>query len=276
LFSSPEILAVVGTASELPSLSATYSRLAQAVTDPGTSIDQVADIIREDAAMAARVLQLTNSVFLGSSQIAIDVPSAVKRLGIETTKNLALAFEVFRVFEEDSRIPRPVYDSIQRHSLETASIAGALPLKRGTREVTVVAALLHDVGSLFLASKMPDQFSSMLLRAQETGRQLFQVEEETLGVSHAEIGAYLLWQWGMPNLAAEAIAHHHHPARIPHCEFDCSVAVYVADLLARESEPYLDGSREIEIAESDGLCLDALGIEPSLDEFRELAMQGQS
>ena len=273
LVDSPAIRKIVGTVSRLPSLSSTYTRLMHIVTDPSTSIDQVADVIQQDVAMSAKILQLTNSAFFGLSQRVINLSTAVAYLGMETIKNLALTFEAFKAFEADSRIPQSVYDSIQRHSLETAAIAGALPVKRGVREVTIVAALLHDIGSLFLASKMPDEFRSVLSQTSERGCPSFEVEEELLGASHAEIGAYLLRLWGIPNLAVEAIAHHHHPARVAHSEFDSTVAVYVADLLAHEFETSSQGSIGLEIGELDRQYLDALGILPSLDEFRKLAME---
>jgi hypothetical protein len=82
--------------------------------------------------------------------------------------------------------------------------------------------------------------------------------------------------WGIPNLAVEAIAHHHHPTRIPHSAFDCTTAVYVADLLAGELEDDPQGSTGLEIAESDRACLEALGILAKLPEFRELARQSQN
>ena len=72
--------------------------------------------------------------------------------------------------------------------------------------------------------------------------QVFEAEEELLGTSHAEIGAYLLGLWGIPNLAVEAIAHHHHPTRISHSGLDSTVAVYVADLLAHELDAHPQGS----------------------------------
>jgi putative nucleotidyltransferase with HDIG domain len=273
LVDSPAIRKIAGTMSRLPSPSTTYTRLTRLVMDPNASISQVADIIQQDVAMSAKVLQLTNSAFFGLSQKIVSLTSAVAYLGMETIKNLALTFEAFKVLKADSPVPLSVYDSIQRHSIETAAVAGRLPLKRSMRDVTVVAALLHDIGSLFLASKMPDEFCSARLKARETGCQLFQAEEQLLGTSHAEIGAYLLRLWGIPNLAVEAVAHHHHPTRVQHSEFDSTVAVYVADLLAHELETSPQGSMGLQIAEYDRLCLDELGILSSLDEFRELASQ---
>jgi HD-like signal output (HDOD) protein len=273
LLCAPEIRRVVGTIGELPSLSRTYTSLTHAVRNPSTSISQVADIIGQDVAMSAKVLQLVNSAFFGLAQSVSNVQTAVAYLGTETIKNLALASEAFRVFLADWRIPQGVCESIQLHAQRTAAIAGILPVDPSTRDVTVVAALLHDIGTLILASKMPDKFCSALSRARERNCETFEAEEELLGTSHAEIGAYLLGLWGIPNLAVEAMAYHHHPTRIPHSGFDSSTAVYVADLLAHELHAHPEDSAGFELRDSHRACLETLGIMHRFAEFRELAVQ---
>lgn len=273
LVDSPEIRKIVGSVGGLPSLSTTYMRLTGALKDPNTSICTLAEIIEHDVAMSAKVLQLSNSAFFGLAQRVTNLSSAVSYLGMETIKNLALASEAFRVFVPDSRIPQSICDSIQRHAFSTAAIAGLLPVERKAHDVTVVAALLHDIGRLFIASAMPETFCSALSACSLRKCWPFEAEEELLGTSHAEIGAYLLGLWGIPNLAVEAIAHHHRPTRIPHAGFDSSIAVYVADLLAHEMEASLLCGNRPELAESDRACLESLGVLPQLDEFRELASQ---
>lgn len=264
---SPEIQQIVGMIGELPSLSTSYASLAQAVQAPDASIDTVAKIIEQDVAMSAKVLQLVNSAFFGLARALTNVHSAVGYLGMETVKNLALTSEAFRVFVPDRRIPKGVCEAMQRHAQRTAAIAAILPIDPKTRDVTVLAALLHDIGRLVLASKMPDQFCSTLSQATERKCEPFEAEESLIGTSHAEIGAYLLGLWGIPNLAIDAIAHHHHPTRIPHSGLDSSLAVYVADLLADQE------SVESELRETDRICLEELGILPRFAEFRELARQ---
>jgi HD-like signal output (HDOD) protein len=273
LLSSAELRRIIGTVGELPSLSSTYTSLLKTVRDPNSSIQQVAEIIEHDIGMSAKVLQLVNSAFFGLAQTVTTLRSAASFLGMETIKNLALASETFRVFTPDSRVPRSIYESIQTNAHHTAAIASKLPVDPTTRDVTVVSALLHDVGRLILASKMPDKFCSLVARATERGCETFEAEEELLGTSHAEIGAYLLGLWGFPNLAVEAIAHHHRPTRIPHSGFDSSVAVYVADLLAHELEAHPQDSTGSELKESDRTCLDKLGILARFAEFRQLALQ---
>jgi HD-like signal output (HDOD) protein len=273
VLSTPEIRRVVGSVGELPSLSRTYTRLTEAVTDPDVSIGEVSEIIEQDVAMSAKVLQLVNSAFFGLAQKVTTLQNAASYLGMETLKNLALASEAFRVLTLDSRIPQSVCEGIQKHAHLVAAVAGALPVDRKNRDVTVVAALLHDIGSLFLASSMPDQFCAARTLASKRGCKTYEAEEEVMGTSHAEIGAYLLGLWGIPSLTVEAIAHHHHPTRIPNTAFDCTAVVYVADLLAHELETHPEGTAKLAIEEPDRGYLETLGVLPSLEEFRRLARE---
>jgi HD-like signal output (HDOD) protein len=272
----PEICRIVGTVSELPSLSSTYMCLMQAVNNPNTSVNQVAEIIEKDVAMSAKVLQLANSAFFGLAKNATSLTSAATYLGMATIKNLALASEAFRVFVPDARIPQSFCESIQKHSQNTSAIAARLPVDQGFRDVTAVAALLHDIGSLILACKMPEEFCAARSMAIELGCKIYEAEEDLLGTSHAEIGAYLLGLWGIPNPAVEAVAHHHKPTRIPCSGLDSTVAVYLADLLSHELVTHPEDSLGLEIDESDRACLETLGILPRFAEFRALALQSSN
>jgi len=76
----------------------------------------------------------------------------------------------------------------------------------------------------------------------------------------------------LPNLAVEAIANHHHLDRAPHSDLDCTVTVYLANLLAHELEAHPQGSVGLPIKEPDRANLETLGFLPRLDEFRNLAL----
>ncbi len=275
LLSSAELRHMVGSIGELPSLSGTYHALLEALKDTNASIRDVAKIIEQDMGMSAKVLQLVNSAFFGLAQTVTSLQNAAAYLGMDTLKNLALATETFRMFVPDARIPPSICESLQQHAHRTATIARKLPQPPKTLDVTVVSALLHDVGRLILASKMPDKFCAVLARAQERGCEEFEAEEELLGISHAELGAYLLGLWGFPPLAVEAIAHHHRPTRIPHSGFDSSVALYVADVLEHEIEVHPEDATGTQLSEPVRTCLEKLGILGRLAEFRGLAMQVQ-
>jgi len=273
VLSTPEIRKVVGSIGELPSLSSTYLELTEAVLNANISIGQVANIIGKDVAMSAKILQLVNSAFFGLAQNVLNMSSAVSYLGIDTIKNVALASEAFRILVPDPRIPPWVCAAMQQHAGQTAAIANALPTDHINHDLTVVAALLHDIGSLFLASAMPDQFCAAIALVESRKCRIFEAEEELLGTSHAEIGAYLLGLWGIPNPVVEAIAFHHQPSRIQQTVFDCTAAVYVADVLSHELEAHPNDVAGLEIEEPDRSCLARLGVLAKYSEFRVLALE---
>ena len=272
--SAVELRKIVGEVSELPSLSTTYLALMQAAQDPTLTVAGVAAIINKDIAMSAKVLQLANSAFFGLARNTASLQDSVAHLGIDTIKNLALATDVFRVLAPSSHVPSCVWEAMQQHGVHAAAIAAQLPVAKQNREVAVLAALCHDVGKLLVAYKMPDLFSEIQARVQANKCKDFEAEEELLGFSHAEIGAYILGLWGIPDLVVEAIAHHHHPLRIPHSDFEGSIAVYVVNLLTHELEDRKDGSTGSQLSESDRSNLGTLGLLPRVSEFRELAIRG--
>jgi HD-like signal output (HDOD) protein len=225
-------------------------------------------------AMSAKVLQLANCGFFGLAQSVTTLDRAVAHLGMNTIANLALASETFQAFKPDPRIPETFRESMQRRALDTAKVAGSLPIDRNIREHTLIAALLCDIGTLILASRMPDEFCRVLSVMRERGCEQFEAEEEVLGITHAEIGAYLLGLWGIANPAVEAIAHHHRPTRIAHEGLDCSAAVYLAELLVREIEAHPDDPLGEELSDPERAQMSALGLLDKFPEYKAAAIDG--
>jgi response regulator RpfG family c-di-GMP phosphodiesterase len=198
---TPEIRAVIGTVGELPSLSNTYHSLTQAVNDANTSISVVAQIRERDIAMAAKVLQFVNSAFFGLAQKVTTLQNAASHLGMQTIKSLALASETFRVFVPDKRIPPLVCESIQQHSQATAAIVAALPLAREIRDVTVLSALVHDIGRLVLASKCPSSLwrrcpiqARKDLKASRPKRNYWEPRTPKSALTYLDCGVFPNWQ----------------------------------------------------------------------------------
>ena len=267
LLCAPGIRSVIGTIGELPSLSSTYAELSWAVRQPSSTVAEVAGIIQKDVAMSAKILQLVNSGFFGLAQTVTNLDNAVAYLGLNTIADLALASEVFTVFTPDTYIPSSLCERIQFHARRAALIAGTLPLEATLRESAILGALLHDIGALALAKKMPNQFASVLALMNERGCAQFQAEEEILGISHAEIGAYLLGLWGINSVVVEAIAHHHRPTRVLHHGLDTSASVYLATLLSHEIDANPTDLEGLTLREFDRDCLIQMEL---MDQFPKL------
>ena len=94
-----------------------------------------------------------------------------------------------------------------------------------------MAGLLHDLGKLVLSAELPDKYVPLLSFAAEEGVDLFQLESEMLGATHAEVGAYLLGIWGLSDPIVESLAFHHCPKKHLCKEFNSVSAVHVANVL---------------------------------------------
>ena len=205
---------MVGSIRDLPSLPRTCAELRRVLSDPDASIDQVARVVEQDVAISAKVLQLVNSAFFGVTREIADIKTAVSYLGMTLLQNLVLSVEMFRVFQPKKAIPGFSMEEFHgtRSSPQESLRESARTL--GLSDAVVAAALLHDVGKLVIAEKSPEHFARAIAGMRQDKRPLFSVEEDLIGVSHAEVGAYLLSLWGLPGPVVEAVAFHHHPERV--------------------------------------------------------------
>lgn len=237
ILSGEALAGMVGSLGELPSAPRLYVALTQALADPDSSMTDIAGVVEQDVAISAKILQLVNSAFFGLSRNVSSVQHAVSYLGVSILQSLVLSVEAFRVFTGADQVEGFSIDEFDEHSQLTAGIARKFGLPEHLAEPAVVASLLHDIGKLVVATRAPGRFRSALQTAQKKQQPLFQAETELYGVSHAEIGAYLLGLWGLPTAVTEAVADHHAPTRVPNQEFDAVAAVYVANILAHRANP---------------------------------------
>jgi putative nucleotidyltransferase with HDIG domain len=231
---SKMLASLVGSLRELPSLPRTYAELRQALSDPDSSIDQVVRIVEQDVAISAKVLQLVNSAFFGVTREIADIQTAVSYLGMTILQNLVLSVEAFRTFQPKKAIPGFSLEEFHQHSQLSARLASEIGRRARISNAVTVGGLLHDIGKLVIAESAPEHFARVIQGVRQDRRPAFMIEEELVGVSHAEVGAYLLSLWGLPSPVVEAVAHHHHPERIPQGNLDMTSVVYLANLLAHE------------------------------------------
>jgi HD-like signal output (HDOD) protein len=262
---------IVGALGELPSAPRTYTELRLALSDSEAPVDRIVKIVEKDVAITAKLLQLVNSAFFGTVRTVVDVKTAVMYLGVKTLHDLVLSVEIGRAFDAKRRVEGFSIDQFQRHSNLTASIAVRISEAADFPAHTVAAALLHDAGKLVLADRAPENFARAISLAGREGRPLFSVEEELSGVSHAEVGAYLLSLWGLPYPVVEAVAHHHHPERVSSGAWNPVKAVYVANLLAHEHAQGLGGETGLTHSPIDPALVESAGGADRLGEWREVA-----
>jgi HD-like signal output (HDOD) protein/CheY-like chemotaxis protein len=259
----PLIHRIVTETDSLPSLPSLWHSLVNALANPEVSIREVANIIEQDMAMCAKVLQLANSAFFGLGRPIATISDAVAYLGLSTTKDLVLTTEAFHAFD-GAALPRGFsLEELQRHALTV----GRLVSQIAAEDDAFVAGVLHDVGKLVRALHAPVEYGETLAKAREAGVPVHAVEQAKDRITHAEVGGYLLRLWGLPNPIVEAVANHHAPARAGSSTVDLVTAVHVANVLVHEQST--NGSSAC--AGIDDAYVERLGVTDMVPVWRTLA-----
>ncbi len=267
LIGDPMLRRLVSKIERLPPAPRMYAALTKALANPDTGAKEVARIVERDMAMCAKLLQLVNSSFFTRGKSITSIQVAVVRLGLQMVKNLVLSFEVFDGVQTPRKIKGFCIDALHRHALLTASIAGRMFRDRRMSEDAFMAGILHNVGQLVLAMELPNELEAALAVA-AAGEPQHVAERQLLGVSHAEVGGYLLGLWGLPYPIVEAVAYHHEPDGVARRELDLLSAIHVADLLACEAADPADEERDDTHLLA---CLETVGAAGALVGWRETA-----
>jgi putative nucleotidyltransferase with HDIG domain len=265
----------------LPSVPTLYFRIMEALASPDTTIERIGEIIASDPSMTAKILQLVNSAFFGIARRVSHPADAVQFLGVGRVRSLVLSLHVFSCFQPAHEGTFSI-ERVWKHSMMTALVAQKIArLQRADRaflDETYVAGMLHDIGKVMLAVSLPELYDRAVHLAAEKKITLVEAEIETFGVSHAQVGAYLLSLWGLPITIVEAVAFHHTPQASAVQSFSPLTAVHVASVLEQQlqaapaPEPPADEPKAAATPSSIDLeYLAALGLAARLEDWRDAA-----
>jgi putative nucleotidyltransferase with HDIG domain len=270
LIQDDRIRGIIGRLQNLPSLPKVYARLVKLLSNEHSGAREVTQLIEQDPAMCAKILQLVNSSFFGQSHQIASIHGAVAYLGFNMIKTLTLSVGVFQPIAK-TRFGAFSLETLQKHSVFVSALAMRMfDGKKHQAEDAFMAGMLHDLGKLVLGIGLPDESAFVDEMRQPPIRPPHAIEQEHFGVTHAEIGAYILGLWGLPYSVVEAVAHHHCPDRVPQKEFDTLASVHVANALSHEIAVEAGRADERNCAVSSDY-LAALGVSGELEGWRHTA-----
>lgn len=183
-----------------------YFRVRDVVDDPESTMDDLADVLKLDPAISARLLHIVNSPLYGFPRQIDTVTRAVNLLGIQVINDLVTATTVGRTF---SGMPIQLMDvpKFWCKSVLCALLAGKIAKSCGIddSERFFIEGLLRDIGHFVLYQTVPQRAQSALIEAGYLGTSLAEVEQSNIGCDFAEVGAELIRSWGMPMQIEQAV-----------------------------------------------------------------------
>ena len=261
---SAKVKKIVGRSNVLPTPPETYLRLTELLQDPDSPLDEAARIIESDPGLTTKLLQVVNSAAFGYGSRLTTVEDAVQIAGVEVVRSLLLVIQA-RNFGEKRLRNKQLLADFWKHSLETGSrcrtLARAERLSTTEQANCFTAGLLHDIGKLVLAANEEKAYAELVSTSIREKVPVYKLELAEFEATHADIGAYLLGLWGLPDAIVHSVDRHHLLSLETDSDFTPLLCVHLAQNLV----PI--GAR---VAELDDQFLSRFGLTDRVAEWEEV------
>ena len=148
----------------LPALPEAALKIRQAINNSQVGSKEIIQIVQTDPVLSARLVRVANSPLYGTWREIKTVRDAVRRLGLETTKNLSFSLSVKQLFSARTSIIKKMVQNIYNESTSIAAIAYAITQSQAERldpEQALLSGLIQNLG-LIPILKYIDEHPSMM------------------------------------------------------------------------------------------------------------------
>ena len=237
----------------LPTLPEVALRVREIAEDVDASITDLTSVIGQDPALAARIIKVTNSPLIRVSSQITDLSTAISRLGINFTSNLAIGLAMEQMFQAThDNIDKRMRECWSR-AMEIAASAQVLA-KHFTKlhsDQAMLAGLVHQIGMLPILS-YAEHHEGLLSDSYSL--------DMVLDKLHPSLGAYILKSWEFPEELVLV------PRNYLNLDFQASEATYVDLVQVATVQSYVDTDHPLSEVDSSKLgSFQRLGLDSDND-----------
>jgi len=222
-------LAKIGDIATLPEITA---KIISVVDDPKSTAKDLHNIIKNDPALATKILKVVNSAFYGLPGQVADIDKAIILLGLSAVKNIAISASISRLFAVDKISDQFSARDIWKHSVAVAVAARqfcVLSNKKSMAEETFLAGLIHDLGLLIERQAFLEQLTEVVATVAKGEQDFCDVENEIIGADHQVLGCALTAKWKFPRILQTVVGYHHKVDKLSPENQMLPQLVYIAD-----------------------------------------------
>ncbi len=132
-------------------------RVKRLADDLDSSIEDIAQLVRAEPVLSAKVIRMANATLLNPQGVPITkITEAVKRIGLSPLRCLAFSVAVEQLTQDHrSRHMRLIASGLWMHSVDVASWAYALAhhLRTTDPDTAMLAGILTNIGQFFLLAR---------------------------------------------------------------------------------------------------------------------------
>ena len=227
-------LRLLSSIRNLPSIPIVIFEVSKLLNNPKTSASDLGRMISQDQGMVAKILTVANSPLYGLPRRVSTIEFAIVILGFEHIKNIVIARPMIEAFKKETG---KNWDSKSywNHSIMTASAAKKIAddLNYPKSGEAFTAGLLHDLGISITQRYFNMEFKAICDLVDKEQMRYLKAEEQILGLTHQEIGKFLISRWNLPEFLGDAIYHHHCPSKSEESKVLSSI-VHLADYMTQK------------------------------------------
>jgi two-component system, cell cycle response regulator len=229
--SKKPILSIILASPRLPTLPTVAIQVLELTRRSQVDMDEVANVIRSDQALAAKVLRTVNSSYYGLSRPCETIKEAIVYLGLNTVKTLVLGFSLVESINggEGENITFD-FVSYWRRAMLSAVAAREIAARArcGDPEAAFLGALMQDLGMVAMYRSLGDKYLQAVDMSEGDHRRLPGIEQRAFEFDHAMVGAVIAAKWNLPPRFVDVIRHHHDARQAPPSSSEISRAVELA------------------------------------------------
>jgi HD-like signal output (HDOD) protein len=188
----------------------------EVIDNPGSSIEDFANLVETDQVLALKVLKIANSAYYRRMKEVSSVNEAAVVLGVKALEELITVSCASALLNKRLEGYKMTAESMWRHSIAVA-YGSKLIAKMKRPQYTsdaFTAGLIHDAGKLILNNYILERkevFDEYMSNDRIT---YFEAEREILGFDHAVLAERICTTWNIPKHITMAIKNHHTPSRL--------------------------------------------------------------
>ncbi|MBI2605923.1 MAG: HDOD domain-containing protein [Deltaproteobacteria bacterium] len=205
---------VLAKLNDIPTLPIVATKVNELINNPNSSSSDIAEVLKKDQVLTAKVLRLINSPYYGIPGGVTDVKRALAYLGFNTLAQLILGMSVFSLFPADQNEEFPLL-AFWKHALATAVCSEMIgkQIRYPRPEECFTCGLLHDIGKIVMYQIARGMLVEIVRHAKKGAKSFAQTEVELDVPGHAFLGEHIAAKWGLPQVIRKAIRFHHQDVR---------------------------------------------------------------
>lgn len=197
----------------LPAMPKVMLEVYSLLEKPNLSAIELSKVIGQDQALVSKILTIANSPLYGLPRKVSTIDFAILIIGFNDIKNIVTALSLIDTFKNktDSNLNQMDF---WIHSIVAGSSAKRIAEDLGYKIAgeAFVTGLLHDLGIPVIHKYFHSSFVEIREKAAASEKSFMQIEKEVLGMTHEEIGRFLIKKWNLPIGLVDALGNHHNPS----------------------------------------------------------------